>query len=241
MSSLAIEPRPQRGRVPDLAPYRVRELLKQHPEYSQRDRYVALCVAFYMGRKEDGWFHATLKQGITGALAKETGYKRGALNAALRALCADGGIFRCVPRYGEKGRVSNDYVLVEHPSAYAQAKKRSPAEVVAMNTAKQAADALCREFARWYRELRHGAAYEPSRKDRREAMHLLREYPDQDYRRELLRSYLAQENDRALGVLPGHQARLLCFARPYLKVADELWRATGVEFLPVEPEPEPAV
>lgn len=243
MSSAALEPKPLHGRVPDLAPFKVRALLKQHPEYGRRERLVALCVAFYMGRKEDGWYHATLSQSATGALGKETGYKRGAINAALRILCAEGGIFRAVPRYDYRGdrpkRLANDYVLVENPGAYAQAKKQSPGEVVAMGAAKESALELCREYARCYRELRHGAAYEASRKDRREAMHLLREYPDRAYLRDLLRAYLTEENHEVLGILPGHQGRLLSDARRYLKVADERWRANGVDFVPVEDAPDP--
>lgn len=241
MSTLAIESQTLTRRKPDYAIHLVRDLLRHHPEYTPTERHVALVLAFFMGRKDDGWYHAWPKQGTGGALSKELNLKRDAIQRALKKLSREGGIFRCVPRYvtdertGKRRRTTNDYTLIERPEAYAEARKRTPGEVVAFAALKAAAMQLCADFALWYVELRAGAAYLASRKDRREAMQLIKEYPDENYRRELLRAYLAQENDAALKVLPGHQARLLCDARRYLKVADELWRRSGVDFLPVEP------
>lgn len=239
MAMPAIEPKPQAHRKPDYAVFLVFELLAKHPEYSRREMLVALFVAKHMRRHDDGWYHAHLGQGVGRALSKATKYKRGALHAALKILSAEGGIFRCVPRYNaaKRHRVANDYILIEHPRAYAEAKQRPEGEVVAFTAAKQAALELCREYAEWYAEFCHGAAYEASRKDRSAAMLMLREYPDREYLRELLRAYLAPENDKALAVLPGHQARLLCDARRYLKLADQLWRENGVDFVPTAPDP----
>lgn len=228
----------------DFAWLRVHELLDKHPEYSSTEVLVALMVARHMRRQRDGFYRATLRQTGSGALVREVRKSRAQVQRALRTLCASGGIFKTVPRFGQRGRLANEYVLIEAPKAYQAQRTEGGAEVLEHTprrptvAEKQGAQDLCEKYARWYRECR-GVPYEPCPLDIKHALLLVREYGAYpEYLSTLLCSWLDRTNDRQLEEtyqLPeAHKARLLYQARPYLKLIDQEWRAGRDECVPQE-------
>lgn len=238
-----LQPQPQKRRKLDLAVLRVNDMLQKHPEYSSTECHVALAVALHMRRHDDGFYHATLRQGDAGALVKEVRKGRFTILRALRKLCASGGIFKATPRYGQRGRLANDYVLIEAPKAYERRSAESAgAEVVEFTPAKPsaaqrvAAQKLAHEYGEWYLKFR-GQRYEPCPLDMKHALLLLREFGDhRAYLETLLGSWLDRGNDGQLTKvykLPeAHQARLLYQARPYLKLIHQEWVAEGADWVP---------
>lgn len=231
-------PQPQPRRKLDLAVLRVNELLRKHPEYSATECHVALAVALHMRRQADGWYRATLRQGAAGALVKEVRKKRHTIMRALTKLCASGGIFKVQPRYGQRRRLANDYILIEAPKAYSAPRAEGAAEVIEhtpkrrTSAEKQAADALCAQYAEWYRELR-GIGYVISPTDRGAAALLLREYGEYpDYLRDLLRAVLSRDNEKDLSMPPLHTVRLLCHMRPYIMQTHERWLQNRASWVP---------
>lgn len=240
------QPQPQRRKL-DIAVLRVREQLAKHPEYSSVECLVALCVALHMRRQApDGFYRCTLRQGDSGVLVKEVRAGRRTIQRALGKLCASGGIFTAVPRYGQIGRLANDYVLIEAPKAYHAQRTEGGAEVLEhtprrpTGAERQAADALCGDYAAWYQECR-GVPYEPCPLDTRHALLLVREYDTpqlREYLAVLLYSWLHKSNDQELQEtyrLPeAHKARLLYQARPYVKLMDQDWRKRRDQAVPQE-------
>ena len=231
-------PQPQPRRKLDIAVLRVNELLRKHPEYSSTVCHVALAVALHMRRHADGFYRCTLRQGDTGVLVKEVRASRRTIQRALDILCASGGIFKAQPRYGQRGRLANDYILIEAPKAY-YAPRADNAGAVAEFTPrrrtpgeKQAADALCAQYAEWYLELR-GMSYITSPADRSAALPLLREYGAYpDYLRDLLRGVLARQNEKHFNMPGLHSVRLLCHMRAYVMQLHELWVQNRESWVP---------
>lgn len=235
---LQTPPQPQPRRKLDLAVLRVHELLAKHPEYSSVECLTALYVALHMRRQADGWYRATLRQGDSGVLVHEVRASRSTVQRALSKLCASGGIFKMQPRYGARGRLANDYILIEAPRAYYAPRAEGAEKVVELTprrrsaAEKQAAYALCEQYVEWYRELR-GMSYITSPADRAAAAELLREYgAHPDYLRDLLRAWLAPTNEGDFQMPPLHQIRLLCHARAYVMQIDERWRRARESWVP---------
>lgn len=237
-------PQPQPRRKLDLAVLRVQELLTKHPEYSSVECLVALCVALHMRRQADGFYHATLRQGDNGVLVKEARASRRTVQRALHKLCASGGIFKAVPRFGHIGRLANEYVLLEAPKAYHAQPGEGGAEVIELTprrpsaAERQAAEALCRDYAACYLELRH-APYEPCPLDMKHALVLVREWGAWPaYLRDLLRAWLSPGNEKDLAEtiwLPAsYGARLLYQSRAALKEIHQAWAENRVSWVPAE-------
>lgn len=234
---------PRKARL-DFAWLRVHELLDKHPEYTSTEVLVALMVARHMRRQRDGFYHATLRQTGAGALVREVRASRRTVQRALHTLCASGGIFKAVPRFGQRGRLANEYVLIEAPKAYQAQRTEGGAAVHELtprrptSAERQAAEALCRDYAACYLELRH-APYEACPLDMKHALLLVREWGAwPDYLLTLCRAWVSPDNDKMMDEaykLPvSYGARLLYQSRSVLKLIHQDWVRCRESWVPPE-------